>query len=181
MCNAWPETIPRTEKIRPLCCSVHHLHRDRNGGVNGLIEYFPSHLFQRSASGTAPQPCPVARSRPSPHLVQIVLNLFPPIGWSQVPSLSPTTAIAAHQVTGVSQVFVESKCAAAIDRPNLPITLAVRRNGLICYLLQAGSSDAVTRSRQVKQITTATMSLRHRRLSMCIGVPSPTGAYNLAL
>jgi hypothetical protein len=104
-----------------------------------------------------------------------------PIGWSQVPSVSPTTAIAAYQVTGVSQVFLESKCTAAIDPPNLPITLAVRRNGLICYLLQAGSADAVTRSRQVKQITTATMSLRHGRLSMCIGVPSPNGAYNLAL
>ena len=51
-------------------------------------------------------------------------------------------------------------------------TLAVRRNCLICSLVRVGSSDAVTKRVQVRHTTVARISLRQRKGSMYIGIPS---------
>src|SRR5437016_5311295 len=52
-------------------------------------------------------------------------------------------------------------------------TFAVRRNCLICSLVRVGSSDAVTKCVQVRHTTVARNSLRRRKSSMYIGIPSP--------
>src|SRR6266446_4533262 len=55
-------------------------------------------------------------------------------------------------------------------------TLAVRRNCLICSLVRVGSSDAVTKRAQVRHSTVARISLRQRKPSTYIGIPSPNYA-----
>src|ERR1700730_13207199 len=52
-------------------------------------------------------------------------------------------------------------------------TLAVRRNCLICSLVRVGWSAAVTKGVQVRHATVARISLRQRKSSMYIGIPTP--------
>ena len=86
--------------------------------VNTKLLFLP---FPRLAFGTVQRSCLAWPLQPQPHSLSDNVWFFPPVRFHPTLQLFEQMAIAAYQILGISQIFVEAERSAKINSPNFEI------------------------------------------------------------